>query len=103
MKLVQREHEAELYDMENGYFVTKEPCSWIRRGFRFMFNADRNSYLPDIYDNINSLSYKEEQLYFSFSIQTVSYGALPPEEIRKVISGYQTAIDTIKTVEEFFK
>lgn len=64
-----------------------------RGGYKFSFYPDRSiRYLPDIYD------YGES----AFRIQTTSYGSLPPEEIRKLIAGYQTALNAIQMVEEAF-
>lgn len=103
MKLVEKHDGYEIYDIENGYTVTKEACSWVSRGFRLQFNAESSSYLPQIYDSIDCIKYRDSGLDFAFEIQTTSYGSLEPEEINKVISGYHTALDTIKMVEEAFK
>lgn len=103
MKLVKKHEGYEIYDIENGYTVTKEVCSWIPRGFRLQFYSGYENYLPEIYDSINTLKYKNSELDFAFEIQTTSYGSLAPEEISKVIAGYHTALDTIKIVEEAFK
>lgn len=36
MKLLMEAEEATLYDLENGYYVTQEHCSWIHQGYRLM-------------------------------------------------------------------
>lgn len=103
MKLVEKHDGYEIYDIENGYIVTKETCSWIPRGFKLQFNSEIDSYLPQIYDSIDCLKYRDSGLDFVFEIQTTSYGSLAPEDINKVISGYHTALNTVKIVEEAFK
>ena len=99
MKLVDNRNGIQVYDLENGYQVAKEPCPWIPRGYKFSFYPDRTvrsdssgRYLPDIYD------YGES----AFRIQTTGCGPLPPEEIQKMITGFQTALNAIRMVEETF-
>lgn len=93
MKLVDNRNGVQVYDLGNGYQVAKECCSWIPMGYKFSFYPDRSiRYLPDIYD------YGES----AFRIQTTSYGSLPPEEIRELITAQQTALDAIRIVEEAF-
>lgn len=89
MKLVEEANGYKLYDLENGYFVTKENCSWNCIGFRLSIHSE-NNYLPDIY-----VKYDKE---ISYKIQTTSYGALVPEEIAKVIEGYHVALQTVEIV-----
>ena len=36
MKLLMEAEEAKLYDLENGYYVAQEHCSWIHQGYRLM-------------------------------------------------------------------
>lgn len=56
----------------------------------------RMQYLPEIYyDGL----WDEKK----FEIQTTSYGALSPDEIKKVIAGYQEAMLVVKTLQKNFK
>ena len=60
------------------------------------YHDDR--YLPKIYfrDGAFGSSVKK------FEIQTTSYGALDPEEIKKVIDGYQLALAVVETLTKAF-
>lgn len=101
MKLVDNRNGIEVYDLENGYRVAKEPCSWISRGYILRIYAALDSkYLPNIYDYVDCADEKSE---FAFRIKTTSYGSMPPDEIQKMISGFQTALETIQIIEETFK
>lgn len=106
MKLIGNRNGTEIYDLENGYVVEKEACSWIPRGYMLTFctgHAGRYSkYLPDIYDCIRSRCSKDSESQWAFRIQTTAYGCQYPDEIEKVISGYQTALEAIRMVKEAF-
>jgi hypothetical protein len=95
MKLLMEAEQAKLYDLENGYYVTQEHCSWIHQGYRLMIRPMGNCYLPSIfidYDNTTP----------NFKIQTASYGSVPPNEIKKVIEGFKIALDTIDIIKNNF-
>lgn len=69
-----------------------------RKVERFSFNGgifDEN-YLPQIYF--------EERFGCErfFSIMTTSYGSLKTEEIKKVIEGYQEAVEAVEILEKEF-
>lgn len=49
MKLLMEAEEATLYDLENGYYVTQEHCSWIHQGYRLMIRPMGDCYLPSIF------------------------------------------------------
>lgn len=88
------------YEM-GGYIVTHyltkySDCDVIER-FE-IFAKDRTSYLPKIYYSDGHFGKKEK----SFEIQTTAYGALNPEEIKKVIAGYQEAIEAVETLKQEF-
>ena len=60
---------------------------------------DRNEkFLPEIYFNDDWFGTKKKH----FDIQTSSYGALAPEEIEKVIAGYQQAVEVVETLTDKF-
>ena len=44
MKLLMEAEEATLYDLENGYYVTQEHCSWIHQGYRLMIRPMGDCY-----------------------------------------------------------
>lgn len=52
-------------------------------------------YLPEIYA-------REDRTITGFEIQTTSYGALPVEEISKVIAGLEEAMEVVKVLTEKF-
>ena len=67
MKLLMEAEEATLYDLENGYYVTQEHCSWIHQGYRLMIRPMGDCYLPSIFIDYDSTTP-------NFKIQTASYG-----------------------------
>lgn len=97
MKLVEKNNGYEIHDLENGYTVVKEKCSWNSRGFKLTVRADRDTYLPDIYDNSDS-----KDLKTTFTVQTTAYGSMEPEEILKVIEGYKTALEAVEILKSNF-
>lgn len=103
MKLIESKPGREIYDMENGYTVVKEECSWSESGFRFRFCTKENDFLPAIYECEDGGNNEEQPEKSKFEIQTTSYGALSPADIEKVINGYKKALDTIKELERVFK
>ena len=61
--------------------------------------ADRTQrYQPEIYSRCNW----ETGKILEFHIQTTSYGALPLEEIRKVMEGYEEAIKVVEILNKEF-
>lgn len=103
MKLVDKRNGIELYDLENGYQVAKELCTWIPRGYMLRFYPEYHKrYLPEIYDYIDNKEFRDSGVEFAFRIQTTSFGSLLPDEIQQVVSGYQTALDVIKIVKDEF-
>lgn len=69
---------------------------------RYSVNVRRDdrheNYIPEIYywDDI----FGEEKP--RFEIQTTSYGALSPEEIKKVIAGYNEAVEAVEILTKNF-
>jgi hypothetical protein len=88
MKLIAKTEGTKLYDLENGYYISQEHCSWAPQGYRLMIRPMGDRYLPSIFT-------ESEKDIPTFVIQTTSYGSLPPTEIKKVIAGFQIALDTI--------
>ena len=59
------------------------------------YNAE---FLPEIYSNIGAFGSRKKEI----KIQTSSYGALSPEDIQKVIKGYETALEVVAILTEVF-
>ena len=96
MKLIAETEETKLYDLENGYYVSQEHCSWAPPGYRLMIRPMGDRYLPSIFT-------ESEKDIPTFVIQTTSYGSLPPAEIKKVIAGFQIALDTIDMIKKLLE
>ena len=58
----------------------------------------RNEYIPQLYVEEDVM----EDLIYGFAIQTTSYGSLEKVEIRKMIKGYQYALDVVELLEKEF-
>lgn len=69
-------------------------------GFRnITVNQDWNEkFIPAIYYNDGMFGSDEK----SFTIQTTSYGALTPDEIKQVIEGYEQAIEVVAVLTKEF-
>lgn len=59
------------------------------------YNAE---FLPDVYFISGAFGSDEKE----FKIQTSSYGVLSPEDIQKVIKGYETALEVVAILTEAF-
>lgn len=97
IKLLEQQDGRAVFDLDNGYNVIEEACSWNARGFKLTIRPYGN-YLPEIYDctanNATDLRLK---------IQTKSYGSLDPEVIDVVIHGYKQAIKTVAFLENEYR
>ena len=64
----------------------------VRICVNLSYEDRHNNYFPEIYyeDDIFGESKPE------FKIQTTAYGAMNPDEIQKVIAGYQEAIEAVR-------
>ena len=74
---------AEIYEI--GRYTVKVVT--YEGGFKHIsVRTERDDYLPEIYcrDDI-------EGRVFGFEVQTTSYGAISPDEIRKVVAGLEEA------------
>ena len=83
------------------YEVVKYSTKYSDGTFYSRISVSRNrehEYLPDIYfeDGVFGNNKKE------FKIQTTAYGALAPDEILKVIDGYNTALEAVKILTKNF-
>lgn len=89
---------GEHYEVEM-YVTTYESGTVCRRIYVNVSYEDRHeNYIPEIYF---------EENYFGkhmtrFEIQTASYGAMNPEEIQKVIAGYQEAVEAVEVLTKEF-
>ena len=57
------------------------------------FMAARKNYLPDISFEDGDSRWSDGR---GFKIQTTAYGTLNPDEIQRVIDGYNTAMEAVK-------
>lgn len=77
------------YEVEK-YTVTYENGSFYKR---ISVTKDwNNRFLPDIYYSEDIFGRRDPK----FTIETTAYGALKPEEIKKVIEGYQEALEAVE-------
>lgn len=58
------------------------------------------NYLPEIY--FNDMWFKPKKDRYYFSIQTTSYGSFRPDDIKKIIAGYQQAVEVVEVLTEKF-
>lgn len=63
-----------------------------------IYNKDAIEYQPDIYYHDETCGKKEPR----FEIQTHGYGTKSPEEIKKVIAGYEYALDAVEEMTHWF-
>lgn len=57
-----------------------------------------NNYFPEIYYEDDFFGEEKPR----FEIQTTAYGAMNPEEIKKVIAGYQEALEAVEILTKNF-
>lgn len=82
--------EARKYDLYKIGKYKIEVTTFANGGRYIAINVEREDYIPYIYCRD---SFDGEIL--GFEIQTTSYGALSAEEIRKVIAGYNEALEVV--------
>ena len=59
---------------------------------------ERDNYIPKIYYEDDFFGTSKPR----FEIQTTAYGSMNPEEIKKVIAGYQEAIEAVEILTKNF-
>ena len=72
-------YEVDVTTFESGYASIKVSKDW------------KEEYLPEIYERNNG-----------FAIQTTSYGSLQTEELKKVIAGYEYAMEAVEILNREF-
>lgn len=60
-------------------------------------STKKERYLPDIYCRTD-----DEGAIVGFEVQTTSYGALPVEEVKKVVDGLNEAIEVVEILIKTF-
>ena len=97
IKTIEAENKrTDRYEIEDLYIVD---ATYYDNEF-FHVSIQRNplhNFLPDIY-YLNSFITKNP----AFEIQTGAFGLLSPDNIRKVIKGYETAIEAQALLEKTF-
>lgn len=81
-------------------YITRYEDGTVRKSYEVNtdWNDSRENYIPKIY-------YSEDWFGKSmprFEIQTNSYGALDAESIKKVIAGYQEALEAVEILTKNF-
>lgn len=82
------------YTLER-FWNSRDGLDYVRMYVRINGGFDNENYMPKIYYNDDWFGEKKPH----FTIQTTSYGDMKPEEIRKVIAGYQEAIEVVSILE----
>ena len=98
-------YEATTYTLGENYMVEKYIRTYdsgatitdIQVGYKDWRKA-RENYLPEIHYLEDFFGKTEPRI----EIQTTSYGALNPEEIKKVIAGYQEALEAAEILTKEF-
>ena len=78
-----------------GYKVRALTYSWGKRVE--VSSASKERYLPEIYCRTD-----DEGEILGFEVQTTSYGALPVDEVKKVIDGLNDAIEVVDILTKAF-
>ena len=71
---------------------------YIRFYVNLSFEDRHNNYFPEIYYEDGVFGEAKPE----FKIQTAGYGAMNPEEIQKIIAGYQEAIEAVEILTKNF-
>ena len=79
-----RGYELGLYEVEETIFESGYASIRVSKDWK-------EEYLPEIYERNNG-----------FAIQTTSYGSLQAEELKKVIAGYEYAMEAVEILNREF-
>lgn len=82
---------------ENDYYIVREDI--YNLGFSTISCKSKEKYIPWISVNVNLY---DDCNIESFSIDTCSYGVLKEEEIKKVIHGYNAALETVEQLKKMY-
>lgn len=98
-------YTATYYNLGENYRVRRNHTTYSNGNTYLMIYVEyanyeeaRNNYLPEIHYKQSFLG-KEKPV---FEVQTTSYGALNTEEIKKVIAGYQEALEAAELLNKRF-
>lgn len=72
--------------------------TWRRIFVSASYEGERKYYLPQIRFEDGFLSDEKP----GFEIQTAAYGAKSPAEIKKIIAGYEEAVEVVSVLEKHF-
>lgn len=87
------------YALGENYYVEKRVTTYADgQEYVRIYVNEYGEYTPKIYYEDDFYGKKMPR----FEIQTCAYGALNPEEIKKVISGYQMAIEAVEILTKEF-
>ena len=99
-----KKYEADEYTLGKHYTVVRNITRYpdgdklTRISVNLSYEDRHNNYFPEIYYEDDFFGeYKPE-----FKIQTTAYGAMNPKEIKKVIAGYQEAMEAVEILNKNF-
>lgn len=82
---------------ENDYYKIREDI--YKTGFKTVSCQEKEKFIPWISVNVDL--YGDCNIE-SFSIDTCSYGVLKEEEIKKIIHGYNAALETVEQLKKMY-
>ena len=99
IKLETRTIKATCFTLGEHYMVTRRVCEYVDGTMWKDYNVMKNGeYIPEIYYNDGIFSDEKP----GFKIQTTAYGAKNIDEIKKIMAGYQEAIEAVEILTKNF-
>lgn len=99
-----KKYERDEYTLGSHYTVVRNITRFedgdklIRIHVDLSYEDRYNNYFPEIYYENDDLAGQNGE----FKIQTTAYGTMNPDEIKKVIAGYQEAIEAVEILTKKF-
>ena len=88
------------YEVDHNVTKYADGTVWDRVQVSYIdYSAARDSYIPEISFDDGESRWSDGR---GFKIQTTAYGVLNPEEIQKVIAGYNYALEAVKILTDKF-
>jgi len=99
INLETRTVEATRFTLGEHYMVTRRVCKYADGTTWKDYNVTKTGdYIPDIYYNDGIFSDEKP----GFKIQTTAYGDKNIDEIKKIMAGYQEAIEAVEILTKNF-
>ena len=99
-----KKYERDEYTLGKHYTVVRNITRFedgdrlVRIHVNLSYEDRHMNYFPEIYYEDGIFGDEEPE----FKIQTTSYGAMNPDEIKKIIAGYQEAIEAVEILTKNF-